>query len=454
MGAYLRDARDSSAYERALALFPRLRERLGQSAGTLSGGEQQMLAIGRALMAQPRLLLLDEPSLGLAPLLVQQIFAIIQEINAQGTTVVLVEQNARQALRVAQRAYVLETGAVTLSGAAPSSRATSACGARISAGRGRRVKLPPSSSPYRNADSSDTGLAVRSPDVPPTRKITVEVPDELLERAVEASERGHHGHGCRSGARAWYCRRSLHRRSAPVAAREEIRAERSISNASAKIEWIAGSTALLLRSPHLLRHERVSRSRRRYGAGGLSALAGLTRHASRPSHSTELLSAPDRPRQLSGLSTALHRTASSRLDGQFCERAARLQRGADRPQASGASTRRRADRPRRGIDHQVRLATTPMTLHFRRVSAHARGLAPGALISRGVGWPVRMQRSRHRPERRTSYGPRSRLDRAPSPRSGSTVASAASTSRCRAARARVNPAARHSSRPDAVRTST
>ncbi len=119
MGAYLRDARDSSAYERALTLFPRLRERLGQSAGTLSGGEQQMLAIGRALMAQPRLLLLDEPSLGLAPLLVQQIFAIIREINAQGTTVVLVEQNARQALRVAQRAYVLETGAVTLSGSAP-----------------------------------------------------------------------------------------------------------------------------------------------------------------------------------------------------------------------------------------------------------------------------------------------------------------------------------------------
>jgi len=118
MGAYLRDPGDSSAYERSLALFPRLRERLGQSAGTLSGGEQQMLAIGRALMAQPRLLLLDEPSLGLAPLLVQQIFSIIQEINAQGTTVVLVEQNARQALRVAQRAYVLETGAVTLSGEA------------------------------------------------------------------------------------------------------------------------------------------------------------------------------------------------------------------------------------------------------------------------------------------------------------------------------------------------
>jgi branched-chain amino acid transport system ATP-binding protein len=118
MGAYLRRTGDPSAYERALTLFPRLRERLGQNAGTLSGGEQQMLAIGRALMAQPRLLLLDEPSLGLAPLLVQQIFSIIQEINAQGTTVVLVEQNARQALRVARRAYVLETGAVTLAGAA------------------------------------------------------------------------------------------------------------------------------------------------------------------------------------------------------------------------------------------------------------------------------------------------------------------------------------------------
>jgi len=116
MGAYLRRASGAGAYERALALFPRLRERLGQTAGTLSGGEQQMLAIGRALMAQPRLLLLDEPSLGLAPLLVQQIFAIIGEINAQGTTVVLVEQNARQALRVAQRAYVLESGAVTLAG--------------------------------------------------------------------------------------------------------------------------------------------------------------------------------------------------------------------------------------------------------------------------------------------------------------------------------------------------
>ena len=99
-------------------LFPRLRERLAQPGGTLSGGEQQMLAIGRALMAEPRLLLLDEPSLGLAPLLVQQIFGIIREINAQGTTILLVEQNARLALRVARRAYVLETGQLALEGTA------------------------------------------------------------------------------------------------------------------------------------------------------------------------------------------------------------------------------------------------------------------------------------------------------------------------------------------------
>jgi len=116
MGCYLRPSHEAAGLERVLALFPRLRERLRQPAGTLSGGEQQMLAIGRALMAQPRLLLLDEPSLGLAPLLVKQIFEIIGEINAQGTTVVLVEQNASQALRVARRAYVLETGVVTLAG--------------------------------------------------------------------------------------------------------------------------------------------------------------------------------------------------------------------------------------------------------------------------------------------------------------------------------------------------
>ena len=118
MGAFPRRGREAPGLARVFALFPRLRERLRQPAGTLSGGEQQMLAIGRALMAEPRLLLCDEPSLGLAPLLVQQIFAILREINQQGTTVVLVEQNARQALRVAQRAYVLETGALALSGAA------------------------------------------------------------------------------------------------------------------------------------------------------------------------------------------------------------------------------------------------------------------------------------------------------------------------------------------------
>jgi branched-chain amino acid transport system ATP-binding protein len=118
MGAYLRPASEREGMARVFGLFPRLRERLAQPGATLSGGEQQMLAIGRALMAEPRLLLLDEPSLGLAPLLVQQIFGIVREINAQGTTVVLVEQNARQALRVAQRAYVLETGELALEGAA------------------------------------------------------------------------------------------------------------------------------------------------------------------------------------------------------------------------------------------------------------------------------------------------------------------------------------------------
>ena len=102
--------------ERAFALFPRLKERLDQRAGTLSGGEQQMLAIGRALLARPRLLLLDEPSLGLAPQLVQTIFKIIREINASGTTIFLVEQNAHMALRVAHRAYVLEVGSVVMAG--------------------------------------------------------------------------------------------------------------------------------------------------------------------------------------------------------------------------------------------------------------------------------------------------------------------------------------------------
>jgi branched-chain amino acid transport system ATP-binding protein len=102
--------------QRVFTLFPRLKERLDQRAGTLSGGEQQMLAIGRALLARPRLLLLDEPSLGLAPQLVQTIFKIIREINASGTTIFLVEQNAHMALRVAHRAYVLEVGTVVMQG--------------------------------------------------------------------------------------------------------------------------------------------------------------------------------------------------------------------------------------------------------------------------------------------------------------------------------------------------
>ncbi|HEY7590762.1 MAG TPA: ABC transporter ATP-binding protein [Candidatus Limnocylindrales bacterium] len=104
--------------ERVMNLFPRLRERTAQQGGTLSGGEQQMLAIARALMSRPRLLLLDEPSLGLAPILVQQIFSIIKEISEQGTTILLVEQNALQALNIANRGYVLQTGRVVLSGPA------------------------------------------------------------------------------------------------------------------------------------------------------------------------------------------------------------------------------------------------------------------------------------------------------------------------------------------------
>ena len=118
LGAFVRKNRKEvgSDRERVFALFPRLKERLAQRAGTLSGGEQQMLAIGRALLARPRLLLLDEPSLGLAPQLVQTIFKIIREINASGTTIFLVEQNAHMALRVAHRAYVLEVGSVVMQG--------------------------------------------------------------------------------------------------------------------------------------------------------------------------------------------------------------------------------------------------------------------------------------------------------------------------------------------------
>ena len=119
MGAFTRDKENLAPdIERVLVLFPRLRERSGQLGGTLSGGEQQMLAIGRALMSRPRLLLLDEPSLGLAPILVQQVFATIKEINEQGTTILLVEQNALQALSIAHRGYVLQTGEVVLTGPA------------------------------------------------------------------------------------------------------------------------------------------------------------------------------------------------------------------------------------------------------------------------------------------------------------------------------------------------
>jgi branched-chain amino acid transport system ATP-binding protein len=118
MGAYTRKSRSeiNEDMERAFTLFPRLKEREKQVGGTLSGGEQQMLAVGRALMSRPKLILLDEPSMGLAPMLIQQIFDIVVEINEQGTTVLLVEQNAQQALSRAHRAYVLETGRIVKSG--------------------------------------------------------------------------------------------------------------------------------------------------------------------------------------------------------------------------------------------------------------------------------------------------------------------------------------------------
>jgi branched-chain amino acid transport system ATP-binding protein len=120
MGAFLRGhgPEFDEDLERVYALFPRVKERRGQLAGTLSGGEQQMVAIGRALMARPRLICMDEPSMGLAPIFVEQTFEIIQEINRQGTTIFMVEQNASMALAVANRAYVLQTGQVVLSGTA------------------------------------------------------------------------------------------------------------------------------------------------------------------------------------------------------------------------------------------------------------------------------------------------------------------------------------------------
>mgnify|MGYP000836437655 CR=1 FL=1 len=117
MGAFSRRGGNIDAdMERVFEQFPRLKERRKQVAGTLSGGEQQMLAVGRALMSRPKLMMLDEPSLGLAPLVVQDIFSIIREINRQGVTVLLVEQNANMALKIADLAYVLETGTITMSG--------------------------------------------------------------------------------------------------------------------------------------------------------------------------------------------------------------------------------------------------------------------------------------------------------------------------------------------------
>jgi branched-chain amino acid transport system ATP-binding protein len=118
MGAYTRNDKPGIAtdMDRVFTLFPRLKERRTQIAGTLSGGEQQMLAMGRSLMASPKLLMLDEPSLGLAPILIETIFSIVREINAQGVPVLLVEQNASKALEVAHRAYVLETGSIVMTG--------------------------------------------------------------------------------------------------------------------------------------------------------------------------------------------------------------------------------------------------------------------------------------------------------------------------------------------------
>ena len=120
MGAYLRKrgAEFDQDLERVYSLFPRVKERRNQVAGTLSGGEQQMVAMGRALMARPRLLCMDEPSMGLSPIFVEQVFDIIQQINQQGTTIFMVEQNANMALSIAHRAYVLQTGQVVLSGSA------------------------------------------------------------------------------------------------------------------------------------------------------------------------------------------------------------------------------------------------------------------------------------------------------------------------------------------------
>jgi len=120
MGAYIRNdkAAIDADMERIFATFPRLKERRNQLAGTLSGGEQQMLAMGRALMSRPKVLLMDEPSMGLSPIMVDKIFDVIQDVAAQGVTILLVEQNASRALQIAQRGYVMESGNISLSGAA------------------------------------------------------------------------------------------------------------------------------------------------------------------------------------------------------------------------------------------------------------------------------------------------------------------------------------------------
>ncbi|WP_439498912.1 ABC transporter ATP-binding protein [Bosea sp. (in: a-proteobacteria)] len=119
LGSYRRARKNRARnIERVFSVFPRLRERMGQAAGTLSGGEQQMLAIGRGLMAEPRLLILDEPSLGLSPLLVEEMFALIRQLNGEGMPIMLVEQNVVQSLEIAARAYIIENGVVTLSGPA------------------------------------------------------------------------------------------------------------------------------------------------------------------------------------------------------------------------------------------------------------------------------------------------------------------------------------------------
>jgi branched-chain amino acid transport system ATP-binding protein len=118
MGAYIRDDNAAIAedIERVFTTFPRLKERRDQLAGTMSGGEQQMLAMGRALMSRPKVLLLDEPSMGLSPIMVDKIFEVIQDVSAQGVTILLVEQNASRALQIADRGYVMESGLITLSG--------------------------------------------------------------------------------------------------------------------------------------------------------------------------------------------------------------------------------------------------------------------------------------------------------------------------------------------------